>query len=151
MKVSEIMRRKGTRIITVRMSETVETAARLMRRENIGAVVVKDVCGTEGDVVLGMFSERDVLRAIVDQGVSALKLPVSALMSRDVIACGPHDDIAHVTALMDDHHVRHLPVLDEHTLVGVISIRDVIAFRASVETGLAPHQQPDEPRAAHPH
>ncbi len=64
MKVGDILRsKKGTRIVTVRMNETVATAAQLLRTENVGALVVKDVCRTEGNVAVGMFSERDVTRA----------------------------------------------------------------------------------------
>ena len=99
MKVEQLLIRKGTRIISVRMDETVETAARMLRRENIGAVVVKDVCGTEGDTIVGMLSERDFLRAIVDSGPEILKKPVSRLMSRPVISCSPRDDVDHVLGL----------------------------------------------------
>ncbi len=70
MKVKQLLLEKGTRIISVRMDETVETAARILRDENIGAIVVKDVCNTEGDTVVGMFSERDFLRAMLERGVA---------------------------------------------------------------------------------
>ncbi|MYZ48178.1 CBS domain-containing protein [Propylenella binzhouense] len=126
MRVEQILRKKGTKVVTVRMNESLQTAAQLMRRENIGAVVVKDVCGTEGEVVVGMLSERDILRAVADRGASALALPASVFMSRPVISCGPGDTLDAVQALMDEHHIRHVPVLDEHTLIGVLSIRDVL-------------------------
>lgn len=131
MKVEQILRNKGARIVSVRMNESVEVAARLLRRENIGALVVKDVCRTEGDVVVGMISERDILRALADHGAAALKMPVSRLMSRTVVSCSARDGVERVLELMDRHHVRHLPVLDEHTLIGVVSIRDVIALQAA--------------------
>ena len=131
MKVEHILRKKGTRIVTVRMNETVEVAARLLRKDNIGALVVKDVCRTEGNTVVGMFSERDVVRALADHGPAALKMRVSALMSRGVVSCSSRDSLDRVLELMDRHHVRHLPVLDEHTLVGVVSIRDVIALQGA--------------------
>lgn len=126
MKVSDVLRRKGTRIITVRHGEQVEVAAQLLRKENIGALVVKDVCRTEGNVVLGMFSERDIVRALVDHGPAALRMPVSALMSRNVVTCSPHDDLDHVLRLIEQHQIRHLPVLEDDTLVGVISVRDLV-------------------------
>ncbi len=131
MKVEHILRKKGTRIVTVRMNETVEVAARLLRKDNIGALVVKDVCRTEGNTVVGMFSERDVVRALADHGPAALKMRVSALMSRGVVSCSSRDSLDRVLELMDRHHVRHLPVLDDHTLVGVVSIRDVIALQGA--------------------
>ena len=129
MKVGELLRKKGTRILTARMDEKVETAARLLSRENVGALVVKDSVGTEGDTIVGMFSERDLLHAVVEHGAEALKKPVSALMSRKVISCAPGDDLKTVLELMDRHYVRHLPVIDGTTLIGVISIRDFIALR----------------------
>ncbi|WP_046862929.1 CBS domain-containing protein [Microvirga massiliensis] len=139
MKVEQLLRRKGTRIISIRMDESVETAARMLRHENIGAVVVKDVCGTEGDTIVGMLSERDFLRAVVDLGPAVLKKPVSSLMSRNVISCSPRDDLSHAVELLDKHQIRHLPVIDNHTLVGVISIRDVIAINAA-EVAVEPVQ-----------
>ena len=125
MKIEHILRSKGSRIIAVRIDSTVEQAAQLLRKENVGAVAVKDVCGSEGDTVVGMFSERDVVRAIVDHGVAALKRPVFELMSKTVISCRSDDDVDDALRLMDRHHIRHLPVLDGQALVGVVSIRDL--------------------------
>lgn len=127
MKVKQLLLEKGTRIISVRMDETVEKAAQMLRDENIGAIVVKDVCNTEGDTVVGMFSERDFLRAILDRGVGILKKPVSSLMSPRVISCNSKDDVAKIVELFNKHRIRHVPVIDDHTLIGVVSIRDVVA------------------------
>lgn len=127
MLVADLMKLKSARVPTIRMSETVEMAATLLNRERIGAVVVKDACGSEGDTVVGIFSERDVVRAIAERGAAALKLPVAELMSRNMISCAMDDSVDQVRAMMDEHHVRHLPVLAEHQLVGVLSIRDVLA------------------------
>jgi CBS domain-containing protein len=127
MKVKQLLLEKGTRIISVRMDETVEKAAQMLRDENIGAIVVKDVCNTEGDTVVGMFSERDFLRAILDRGAGILKKPVSSLMSPRVISCNSKDDVAKVVELFNKHRIRHVPVIDDHTLIGVVSIRDVVA------------------------
>ncbi len=130
MKVKQLLLKKGTRIISLRMNETVERAARMLREENIGAVVVKDVCNTEGDTIVGMFSERDFLRAIVDRGPAILKQPVSSLMTPKVISCSSRDEVSHAVELFNKHHIRHLPVIDDHTLIGVISIRDIVAVSA---------------------
>jgi CBS domain-containing protein len=127
MKVKQLLLEKGTRIISVRMDETVEKAAQMLRDENIGAIVVKDVCNTEGDTVVGMFSERDFLRAILDRGAGILKKPVSSLMSPRVISCNSKDDVAKIVELFNKHRIRHVPVIDDHTLIGVVSIRDVVA------------------------
>lgn len=127
MKVRQLLLNKGTRIISIRMDEPVERAAQMLRDENIGALVIKDVCNTEGDVVVGMFSERDFLRAILKQGISVLKMPVASLMSPRVISCKSSDDLSKAVELFNKHQIRHLPVIDNHTLIGVISIRDVVA------------------------
>ncbi len=127
MLVADLMKLKSARVPTIRMRETVEMAATLLNRERIGAVVVKDACGSEGDTVVGIFSERDVVRAIAERGPAALKTPVADLMSRNMISCAMDDSVDHVRELMETHHVRHLPVLQDHQLVGVLSIRDVLS------------------------
>jgi CBS domain-containing protein len=139
MRVGDILsRRKATRIATVRMNETVATAAELLRAENISALVVKDVCRTEGNVAIGMFTERDVARAIAEHGPAGASLKVAALISvQKLISCSSSDTLDHVRSLMRDHHIRHLPVIDDHTLVGVISIRDLELMQGDAETALA--------------
>src|SRR5262249_33909674 len=125
--VDDILReKKSTRILTVRLRETVATAVALMKRENVSALVVKDVCRTEGNVVVGIFSERDVARALASHGAAALNLPVSTALDRPLARCALRASVDHVLRLMDEHQVRLLPVLEEHALVGVISISDVI-------------------------
>ena len=132
MKVSQLLRKMGGRIVSIRMNETVERAAQMLRDENIGALVIKDSCNTEGDVVVGMFSERDFMRAILARGPAVLKLPVSRLMSPNVIAVRSSDDTTRAVELFNKHRIRHLPVIDDHTLVGVISIRDIVAAYEAV-------------------
>ena len=128
MRIDAILRGKGGRIVAIGMATTVEAAARLLRAENIGAVIVKDSCGTEGDVVLGVLSERDIVRALADRGAAALRLPVGQLMSRTVIGCSPADEIEDVASLMQKHHIRHVPVMQGGALIGVISIRDLLGL-----------------------
>lgn len=129
MKVEDILRKKGTRINMVRVHETVETALKLLKAENIGALVVKDVCRTEGNTVVGIISERDVVRGLVDHGPGILKQPVSSLMTRNPVICAPSDPMERVLTLMDEHSIRHIPVLDGFTLVGVVSVRDLIRLQ----------------------
>jgi CBS domain-containing protein len=126
MRVGQILRTKGSRIISIRLREPVSAAARLMVTENIGALVVTDVVLTEGSTIVGMLSERDIVRALVTGGQDVMKLPVENLTTKRFISCGPNDDLADVMEKMDRHGIRHLPVIEEHTLVGVVSIRDVI-------------------------
>jgi CBS domain-containing protein len=126
MKVGDILRTKSSRIATVRMNETVAIAAQLLRTSNISALVVKDVVRTEGNTAVGMFTERDVVRAIAEHGAAGVSLKVSQLISvQQLVSCCSTDTIEHVRHLMNKHHIRHLPVIDEYTLIGVVSIRDL--------------------------
>ncbi|WP_431857850.1 CBS domain-containing protein [Azospirillum sp.] len=124
MRVEDILRAKEPRVVTVRSGSTIDEAIRLMKSENISALVVKDVCRTEGNAVAGMLSERDIVYALLDQGGALLRQPVSSLMTRQPVTCSPSDSLHEVLQLMSRHHIRHLPVLDDGTLVGVISARD---------------------------
>ncbi len=127
MTVADILRMKDTRIITVRLRETAATAAMLMERENIGALVVKDVSRTEGNIVVGVFSERDLARAIARHGAGVLETPIARLLNvKPLVSCNERDTLDTVLRLMDKHQVRLLPVMEEHTLIGVISISDII-------------------------
>ena len=126
MKVGDILRKKTTRIATIRMNETVAIAAQLMRASNVSALVVKDVVRTEGNTAVGMFTERDVVRAIAEHGAAGVNLKVSQLISvQQLVWCTSNDTLEDVRHLMNKHHIRHLPVIDNHSLCGVVSIRDI--------------------------
>src|SRR5262245_6394206 len=124
--VADVLRQKDTRIITIRLNETVATAVTLMTRENIHALVVKDVCRTEGNTVFGIFSERDVARALAEHGAGVLNVKISTLLKRPLVSCAMNDTVETVLRLMDEHQVRLLPVIENHALSGVVSISDVI-------------------------
>ncbi|MFG1303542.1 CBS domain-containing protein [Xanthobacter autotrophicus] len=127
MTVDDMLRAKrDTRIITLRMHETVADAVLVMKRENISSVIVKDVCRTEGNTVVGVFSERDVTRAVLEHGANTPKVTLAALLKRAVISCSLADSVETVLRLMVEHQVRHLPVMQEHSLVGVISATDLM-------------------------
>nr|WP_132030007.1 CBS domain-containing protein [Aquabacter spiritensis] len=140
MTVDDILREKRhARIVTVRMHETVATAALIMKRENVSSVVVKDVCRTEGNTVVGVFSERDVTRALVDHGAGTPGITVASLIKGPVVSCTLKDGIGTVLRLMNEHQVRHLPVIEEHGLVGVISATDLMRhYLHEEEAGLLP-------------
>jgi len=126
MKVGDILRKKTARISTIRMNETVGIAAQLMRAGNVSALVVKDVVRTEGNTAVGMFTERDVVRAIAEHGAAGVNVKVSQLISvQQLVSCSSNDTLEDVRHLMNQHHIRHLPVIDDHSLCGVISIRDI--------------------------
>ncbi|MFL6793298.1 MAG: CBS domain-containing protein [Bradyrhizobium sp.] len=126
MQVGDVLRKKAARVATVRMNETVAIAAQLMRAGNISALVVKDVVRTEGNTAVGMFTERDVVRAIAQHGAAGANLKVSQLISvQQLVSCSSTDALEHVRRLMNKHHIRHVPVIDNYSLIGVISIRDI--------------------------
>ena len=128
MQVGDILRKKAARVATVRMNETVAIAAQLMRSSNISALVVKDVVRTEGNTAVGMFTERDVVRAVAEHGANAVNVKVSQLVSvQQLVSCTSSDTIEHVRHLMNRHNIRHLPVIDDYSLVSVISMRDIAA------------------------
>jgi len=130
MKVGDILRKKTARIATIRMNETVAIAAQLMRAGNVSALVVKDVVRTEGNTAVGMFTERDVVRAIAEHGAAGVNMKVSQLISvQQLVSCSSNDTL---------EEVRHLPVIDNYSLCGVISIRDIsTAFDEEATAALA--------------
>lgn len=129
MLVGDILRKKTPRVVTVRMNETVGIAAKLMRANNISALVVKDVVRSEGNnTAVGMFTERDVVRAVAEHGAGGVNVKVAQLVSvQQLISCNSNDTIEHARHLMNINHIRHLPVIDNYSLVSVISMRDIAA------------------------
>jgi len=126
MYVGDILRRKSPRVVTVRMDETVGIAAKLMRANNVGAVVVQDVVYTEGNTAVGIVTDRDVLRAMADRGAAGLNMKVSQFISvPQFVSCSSEDTLESVHDVMDHHYVRHLPVVDDYSLIGVISMQDI--------------------------
>jgi CBS domain-containing protein len=139
MQVGDILRKKTSRVVTVRMNETVGIAAQLMRANNISALVVKDVVRSEGNTAAGMFTERDVVRAIAEHGAAGVNLKVSQLISvQQLVSCCSTDTLEHVRHLMNKHHIRHLPVIDDYSLINVISMRDVSSAFDEASTSAAP-------------
>lgn len=125
MQVEMALRVKRGRLSTVRVSETGMTAASLLRFRNIGVLVAKDGCGTEGDALRGSLPERNALHADADHGSFASSMPVSALMMSDAVTCQSHDTVGHGPGLTNG---RHVPVPHGKGLVGVISIRDMLTL-----------------------
>jgi CBS domain-containing protein len=138
MQVGDILRKKTARVATVRMNETVAIAAQLMRSSNISALVVKDVVRTEGNTAVGMFTERDVVRAIAQHGAAGASMRVSQFVAvQQLVSCNSTDTLEHVRHLMNLHHIRHVPVIDEYSLIGVISMRDISTAFDEEATGTA--------------
>jgi len=135
MQVGDVLRKKNARVVTIRMNETVGIAARLMRDNNISALVVKDVVRSEGNTAAGMFTERDVVRAVAEHGAAGVNVKVSQLISvQRLVSCTSSDTLDQVRHLMNVHHIRHLPVIDNFALAGVISMRDIAAAVDKITT-----------------
>ncbi len=125
MKVQAMLAAKGGKVITTRPETTIATAIRMLKLENIGALVVTD----NGDRIVGIVSERDVVRALVEHGAELLEMRVGELMTRTVKTSPPEANIKDVMAEMTRSRIRHLPILDGGKLCGIISIGDVVKNR----------------------
>jgi CBS domain-containing protein len=125
MKIASILKAKGTSVATTPPVTSMATAARLLRDEHIGALVVSE----DGATVLGIITERDIVHGLADRGPSLLELPVALLMTRAPITCTPDDDVRTVMRHMTRLRVRHLPVVVSGRLQGIVSIGDVVKHR----------------------
>jgi len=126
MYVSQILKSKGTNVVTARADETIARVTEQLAAERIGAVVVMG----EGRIV-GILSERDIAYGLARHGQNLLALRVSDLMTRLIATCSLEDDTGTLMEMMTDRRVRHLPVLENGKLVGIISIGDVVKARLS--------------------
>ena len=122
MLVSQIIKDKGDVVFTAAPSETVAAAAALLHARRVGAMVVLDA---DQDVV-GIVSERDIVRVVAEQGPEGLKQTVADCMSRDVVFAEPQETVDDLLARMTDRRIRHLPVCKEGRLVGIVSIGDLV-------------------------
>lgn len=125
MKVRDILGAKGAEVATIRPDSTISTAANLLKLKGIGALVVSD----DGSGVDGIISERDIVRGLVDHGRDLLDIPVSELMTKAVRTCHLGSDVTEAMGEMTRSRIRHLPVLEEGELRGIISIGDVVKNR----------------------
>jgi len=125
MNVEAILRDKGSTVTTIRPSESVAAALLTLRDRNIGALVVSG----DGETVDGIISERDIVHGLADHGSALLSLHVAAAMSHPVITCDPADTVADLMAEMTNHRIRHLPVVRNGRLVGIVSIGDLVKSR----------------------
>lgn len=119
--VQQVLHAKSGPVLSVRPDTTVYDALALMARHDIGALLVLD-----GDRLTGMFSERDYARKVILLGRSSRTMPVSDIMTPDVVAVPPCLTVDEGMALMTDHRVRHLPVVEDGAIVGLVSIGDLV-------------------------
>lgn len=134
MSVARILAEKGRNVVTVPPHRTMMEAIKILGEKRIGALVVCE----NGQSVKGILSERDVMRAIAEEGANAFDAPVSHYMTVKVTTCTPSDTLEDLMEMMTEGRFRHVPVCDDGELIGVVSIGDVVKRRiATVE---AEHQ-----------
>jgi CBS domain-containing protein len=125
MYVRDIVGTKGDQIITTKPDATIAATTQLLAKHRIGAVLVTDA----DERIVGIISERDIVRGLAKHGGAVADLAVSDLMTRDVHTCTPNDTIADIMGVMTAQRFRHLPVVDEGRLAGIVSIGDVVKYR----------------------
>jgi CBS domain-containing protein len=125
MHVSDILKVKGNKVITIRPDLSIEHIAQRLRAERVGALVVSQ----SGTTVDGIISERDVAHGLAEHGAGILSRTAAELMTKAVVTCSPNDTIAHVAKVMTHQRIRHLPVTEGRRLVGIVSIGDVVRHR----------------------
>ena len=121
----------GGDIVTIEPTADLATAAKLLSKHRIGSVVIRGA----GERVVGILSERDIVRAVSEQGAGALALPVGQVMTRDVATCGEDDTVASIMERMTAGKFRHMPVVANGRLIGLISIGDVVKQRVDEIVG----------------
>jgi len=125
MRISQVIRRKGDLVVTVRPDATVEQLLELLEEHKIGAVVVSD----DGSTVSGIVSERDVVRHLHSDGAAILEETVATIMTSEVETCTPDDRIDAMARTMTERRIRHIPVLVHGKLAAIVSIGDIVKFR----------------------
>lgn len=119
--VQSILKNKGTEVLKIGEDATVLTAARLMNEHHIGALVV-----TRGERVVGIFSERDILNRVVARKLDPDKTLIKSVMTAPVACCTPDTTRTECRAVMRNRRIRHLPVVHEDKLLGIVSIGDIL-------------------------
>jgi len=128
-RVENILTKKGAVIITAKPEDSVFDTAKLLSEKKIGAVLVLDAGSGSGPGIAGIISERDIINGMAVHGGGVLNKPVADLMTRNVHVCSPDDTIDQIMSMMSERRIRHLPVVKDDELVGVISIGDVVKHR----------------------
>ena len=127
MLVSDILAKKGTQVVTIQQSETVANAAGILSERKFGVLVIS----SDGSSIDGIISERDIVRGLAASGADLLGDPVSSVMTSEVFTCTKQDTVEALMALMTDKRIRHLPVIENEVIAGLISIGDVVSARVS--------------------
>lgn len=124
-RVLDVLEQKGCGVVTVSPEQTVASVAQVLTENHIGAAPVIDQRGG----LAGIISERDIVRGLSRYGPSALTLPAARLMTAEVMTCSPGDAIVRLMEIMTNQRIRHLPVIENRALRGIVSIGDVVKQR----------------------
>ncbi len=125
MRVGDLLQAKGTAVATLGSTASVSDALALLAEHDVGALVVSD----DGQRIAGIVSERDIARALAARSAAVLDEPVSALMTTDVRTCDPDTTVDELMALMTERRIRHVPVVVDELLAGIVSIGDAVKYR----------------------
>ena len=125
MLIADILREKGTGVRTTKKDTGLKEAIKMLASLRIGALLISD----DGRKIDGILSERDIVRALADEDDDFLSHSVADLMTRDVFSCTPESTVASVMELMDEKQIRHVPVITNQVLFGIVSIRDIVNAR----------------------
>jgi CBS domain-containing protein len=128
-RISDILRHKGADVRTIAPSDTVAALLRSLAEHNVGAMVVVDDSAGSGGSVIGVVSERDVVRRLAERGAALLDSTVGQIMTSLVVSCTSRDSVDSVAEAMTERRIRHMPVLDDGVLTGIVSIGDVVSSR----------------------
>ena len=127
MKLSEVLSTKGNKVYRLKTDNSIAEAATKLTEKKIGALLVEDNDG----LIVGILSERDIVGGMGPHGADLHDVPISELMTTNLIKCTSQDTVLQAMAMMTDRRVRHLPVFDGDDLVGVISLGDLVKCRIS--------------------
>ena len=125
MRISDVIRRKGDLVVTVRPDASVQQLLEILEEHKIGALVVSD----DGKTVTGIVSERDVVRHLRIKGAGLLDQTVATIMTSEVQTCTPEDGIEDLAVTMTERRIRHVPVVTDGRLVAIVSIGDIVKWR----------------------
>lgn len=125
MRISSLLEQKGSTVVTIPTEALVAEAVGQLERHGIGALVVSD----DGTHIDGIVSERDIVRALGHHGGDVLDHPVHTIMTANVVTCSPDEEVESLMPAMTEHRVRHVPVVVDGTLRGLVSIGDVVKSR----------------------
>ncbi|NUT95670.1 MAG: CBS domain-containing protein [Saccharothrix sp.] len=126
MRIADVLRTKGSAVATVGTRATVAELVAALAEHNVGAMVVVGPGG-----IAGIVSERDVVRRLHDRGPALLEAAVEEIMTAEVHTCSPKDSVESLSVLMTERRIRHVPVVSDGELVGIVSIGDVVKSRIS--------------------